>query len=192
MERPVIIGTSFGGFVAQAYATRHPDHVGGLVLICTAAKMDFAAVFAAFERLAGPEAAAVAEEYWMDPTPERRAKYREVCFPHYTLDPNPPGWAKRVILKDDVALHFNGPKNEHGRMDFRSGLALIHCPVLVMAGEQDPITPPEFSEVIKASLPEATSRLVRFDHAGHGIVTDQRDAFFAEIETFLASLPETN
>ena len=31
-----------GGFVAQSYATRHPDHIGGLILVSTAAKFDFA------------------------------------------------------------------------------------------------------------------------------------------------------
>lgn len=26
IEKPIVLGTSFGGFVAQAYATRHPGH----------------------------------------------------------------------------------------------------------------------------------------------------------------------
>ncbi|MEM8624260.1 MAG: alpha/beta hydrolase, partial [Pseudomonadota bacterium] len=60
IERPIVIGTSFGGFVSLAYATRHPDHAAGLVLISTAAKMDFQEVYRAFERLGGAEVARIA------------------------------------------------------------------------------------------------------------------------------------
>jgi proline iminopeptidase len=189
IHRPVVLGTSFGGFVAQAYAASYPDHPAGLILVSTAARMDFPAVFAAFDRLAGPEAAAVAEDYWTAPTADSRARYRDICLPHYTLQGGAPAWLDRVIFKNDVALHFNGPANEHGAMDFRAALGAVPCPVLVMAGEQDPITPPEFSESLKAALPGTTSRLVRIDRAGHGIVADQPERFFAEIEAFLAALP---
>ena len=36
--RPIIYGASFGGMVAMAYATRHPDHPAKLILITTEAK----------------------------------------------------------------------------------------------------------------------------------------------------------
>ena len=35
IEKPVFIGASDGGMVAQIYARRHPDEVGGMVLIST-------------------------------------------------------------------------------------------------------------------------------------------------------------
>lgn len=44
IESPIVIGTSFGGFVALSYATRHPGHAAGLVLISTAAKVDFPSI----------------------------------------------------------------------------------------------------------------------------------------------------
>src|SRR5437762_2594084 len=56
IERPVVLGWSFGGFVAQAYATRHPDHPGALVLQSTAARMDLDRVVDAFRRFGGDEA----------------------------------------------------------------------------------------------------------------------------------------
>src|SRR5215510_9753926 len=33
--RPIVFGNSFGGFVAQSYATRHPTHPAGLILSST-------------------------------------------------------------------------------------------------------------------------------------------------------------
>ncbi len=63
IERPIVLGTSFGGFVAQAYATRHPDHPAKLVLVSTVAKVDFPAVFEAFGHIGGPEAKRIAEAH---------------------------------------------------------------------------------------------------------------------------------
>jgi pimeloyl-ACP methyl ester carboxylesterase len=40
IEKPIVLGVSFGGMVAMAYATRHPDHPGKLILITTEAKGD--------------------------------------------------------------------------------------------------------------------------------------------------------
>ncbi len=36
--KPVVYGASFGGMVAMAYATRHPEHAGKLVLVSTSAQ----------------------------------------------------------------------------------------------------------------------------------------------------------
>jgi pimeloyl-ACP methyl ester carboxylesterase len=35
VERPIVLGVSFGGFVAQAYATRHTDHPAKLAFLVT-------------------------------------------------------------------------------------------------------------------------------------------------------------
>jgi pimeloyl-ACP methyl ester carboxylesterase len=41
---PIVLGASFGGMVALAYATRHPDHPSKLVLISTEAEGDSGAI----------------------------------------------------------------------------------------------------------------------------------------------------
>jgi pimeloyl-ACP methyl ester carboxylesterase len=142
IEKPIVYGTSFGGFVAQAYATRYPDHPRKLVLASTAAHVDFNEVFRAFERIGDAQARRIAEAYWSDPTADRREKYIEACLPLYRTRSTDPEMMKRAIVKNDVAMWFNGPRNEHGQMDFRHGLSRIKCPVLIMAGEKDPIAPP--------------------------------------------------
>jgi pimeloyl-ACP methyl ester carboxylesterase len=53
IDKPIVYGGSFGGFVAQSYATRHPDHPAKLILASTAARVDFPTIFAAFERMVG-------------------------------------------------------------------------------------------------------------------------------------------
>ena len=88
IERPIVWGHSFGGFVAQAYATRHPEHPAKLILANTAARVDFEQMFAAFERVGGPKARDLARAYWLTPTAESRAKFLETCFPLYRARPD--------------------------------------------------------------------------------------------------------
>lgn len=184
VEKPFVVGTSFGGFVAQAYATRHPGHAGGLVLISTAAKFDFEAMYAAFGRLGGAKAADAARAYWSSPTVETRMRYHEACMSLYFQTPMDPDVLNRIILKNDVALHFNGPENEQGRMDFRAALSGVDCPVMVMAGRDDPVTPLEVNEEIVASLPNDPEFHV-FDRCGHGVFGDRPEDAFAAIRTFI-------
>lgn len=187
IEKPIILGTSFGGFVAQAYATRHPGHAAKLILISTAAKFDFPAVYAAFDRVGGPRASQAARSYWSAPTPETRAPYLEICFPLYAARPQTRStdWIQRLITRNETGAWFNGPHNEQGRFDFRAALETVNCPVLVMGGEEDPITPIAFSETIAACLPPERVRFERFAGCGHGIVGDNPEAAFATIRNFI-------
>jgi proline iminopeptidase len=186
IERPIVCGLSFGGFVAQSYATRHPDHPGKLILASTAAKRDLAQVLAAFERIGGSAARDVAERFWTNPTPETRATYLRVCHPLYRAKPaDTSAAAARVIVNNDIVMHFNGPAGDHATMDFRLALAKIRCPTLVMAGDRDPITPIAFSEEIVASLPAHLVRFERFANCGHGVHGDDPERAFAVIREFI-------
>ena len=72
-------------------------------------------------------------------------------------------------------------------MDFRDALARLSCPVLVMAGRDDPVTPLSMNEEIIASLPDNAEFRV-FDNCGHGVVGDRPDEAFAAIRAFIARL----
>ena len=187
IEKPIVCGVSFGGFVAQAYATRHPGHPGKLVLVSTAAQMNFDEVFAAFGRIGGDKAREAASTYWSEPTPDRRAHYISTCFPLYNTRPGDPNVLKRAMITPDTAMHFNGPRNEHGRMDFRAALSRVACPTLVMAGDTDPITPMVFSKVIAASLPKHLVQFERFANCGHGVFGDAPEDGFRVLRDFIGA-----
>jgi pimeloyl-ACP methyl ester carboxylesterase len=51
--KPVVVGASFGGFVAQRYLARHPDHPSKVVLACTSARLDVEAISTRFTQLGG-------------------------------------------------------------------------------------------------------------------------------------------
>jgi len=185
IEKPIVYGGSFGGFVAQSYVTRHPEHPGKLILVSTSARMEYQAVFAAFERIGGKEARVLAEAHLLSPTMETRKAYLEKNFPLYRVKPSDPDDVKRAILRHEVGLKFAGPDNEWGRMDFRADLARVRCPVLILSGDRDPIAPPEFSETIAACLPQGLARLARFENCGHGVFGDDPERAFAVIREFV-------
>jgi pimeloyl-ACP methyl ester carboxylesterase len=190
IEHPIVFGASFGGFVAQSYATRHPEHPAKLILASTAARMDFPSVFDAFERLGGVEARRVAEAYWLLPSSETRKHYRDICVPLYWARPSVGNHIlSRAIIRDDVAIHFNGPANEQGRMDFRQALQTIQCPVLIMSGDLDPITPTAFSEEIACCLPRHLVRFEMFPGCGHIVEADDPERAFTVLRSFIAAGP---
>jgi pimeloyl-ACP methyl ester carboxylesterase len=59
-------------------------------------------------------------------------------------------------------------------MDLTDGLAGISAPTLVIAGAQDPATPPEHGERIAAAVPDA--RLEVLDPAAHLANVEQPEA----------------
>nr|WP_254899088.1 alpha/beta fold hydrolase [Thalassococcus arenae] len=183
--RPIVYGASFGGVVAQAYATRHPDHPGALLLGSTTARTDFEAIYAAFAAL-DPKAGEVARAYWSAPTPESRQAYFETCLPLYATRGLDPDIMARMIVKNPVAMHYNGPDNEQGRFDFRAALAQVSCPALVLSGECDPIMPPEFGRALAQALPN--SRYAEIAGAAHMIDRDRPRAFFDVVLDFVSEV----
>jgi proline iminopeptidase len=182
---PIVVGQSFGGMVAQAYATRHPDHPRALVLSSTAARMDLEASLKIFTDKGGPEAGAIAERFWNNGEPADIADYMRVCMPLYNKGPRP-GDAEgreRAIMRFEVYRHFSLPGGEIRTMDFRAALRKVSCPVLVLGGEDDPITPPALAREIAASLPNAELRL--FDHCGHGAFRDDPARVLPVIRAFV-------
>jgi proline iminopeptidase len=187
IEKPVVIGSSFGGMVAIAYATRHPDHPGKLVLDSTSARMDDDAMFAVFERLGGPEAAAAARKFWSDPSAENLGDYGRLCIPLYSrrgaeamaemID-----MQARSIVNLQVLSHF--ATNIHPTFDFSAGLPRIACPTLVLGGDDDPVCPLAGTKEIAAGIGD-NARLVTYA-GGHGMPTEQKDQFFALLADFVA------
>jgi len=187
ITRPIVYGASFGGVVAQSYATRHPDHPGALVLAATTARTDFEAMYAAFARRGGETAERIARSYWSDPTPERRKDYFDVCLPLYALTLPDPDMMRRTIIKAPVAMHYNGPRNEQGRFDFHDGLAQVPCPALVLSGAEDPVMPPPSGDRLAKALPNAEYHLI--EGAAHLIDTDKPATVQHLLREFVASVP---
>lgn len=192
ISRPIVLGQSFGGMVAQAYATRHPQHAAGIILSSTAARMDFDYSLAWFRDRSGAEAHAIASRFWNVGDDEAFADYLKACMPLYntTLPADGQAARSRSILRPEVFRHFSLPGREIRRMDFRSSLGRVSCPVLVLAGEQDPITPPHLSAEIMKALRPGLGQSHVFPACGHGPFRDSPEAVGAVIRAFIIGLAQ--
>ena len=184
--KPVVLGQSFGGFVAQRYLARHPAHPGKVILSSTSHHMGLDRKLAMFEQLGGPEARAAAAGFWRAPGAATWAAYQQVCTPLYnTRAPADPLARGRTVFNDQIL--FASAAGEQRTMQLLPGLARVQCPVLVMAGEQDPVTPLADAQEIAAAIPAPWGRLATFAHAGHGAWRDEPEAAMAVIRNFLVS-----
>ena len=187
IERPIVFGTSFGGFVALDYALRHPDHPAKLIVSSTVARINLQRTLAMFDRLGGPDVRSVAERFFAEPTAEDREEYLRVCGPYYTQRPRPPEIRARGTHRPEVGEHFW--RGEILTLDLTPHLADIRCPVLLLAGELDPIATIEDAEELAAALPPDRLRFVRFPGAGHMLAIEQPEAVLHLIRDFVREEP---
>jgi proline iminopeptidase len=80
--------------------------------------------------------------------------------------------------------HFRRSGEATG-FDFRDGLGLLRCPVMLLAGELDPIITIEDSKDLAASLPPDLTRFHTFPDAGHMLALEQPEAVLALIREFV-------
>jgi pimeloyl-ACP methyl ester carboxylesterase len=185
IDRPVVLGHSLGGIVAMVYALRYSDHPSKLVLSSTSTQPVGERSFAVFERLGGSRARDAAIAFWTQPNEDSRARYEELCIPLYTRTSPPAGLYARAVRNPAMRLVFF--EGELQQLDLLHQLAQIRCPTLIIAGEDDPITPIEDMEDIAAAMPSGLIKLQRFPNAGHGIYRDRPEAFFRLLNDFISS-----
>lgn len=161
IEKVHFAGLSLGGMTGQALAIHHPDRLASLTLMATTAHM--------------PPAQA-----WLD-----RAELVRRDGTKAILDATLPRWFSADFLAGEpaaiqrVAQEFCAMDSEGyaacceaiARMDLRDLLPGIVAPTLIIAGRQDPATPPAMSEAMRDAI--AHARLEVLDPAAHLLATQR-------------------
>ena len=187
----IVLGVSFGGFVAMSYATRHPEHPAKLILISTEAKGQsyLEQRVALFESLGGPEVGALARRRFLETGGHKDQAsveaWQRLALPLYTRKGHDPDMMARALRRPAVLQWFTRPGGEVTSFDLVPDLHRISCPTLVMGGEDDPMTPIACQVDIAAALRPDLVRFERFADCGHGVVSDQPERAFAVIRDFI-------
>lgn len=158
----VLCGASMGGMVAMEAAKQAPERIAGLALLGTDARPDTP------EMVALREAAIVLFA---------QGRAREVIAPNvaFAFHPdNAPALAgsylEFVLAAGDEQL-IRQNRAVIARPDQRPHLPRLRCPVLVMVGDADRLTPPERAEEIAALVPQA--ELVVVPRCGHMLTMER-------------------
>jgi pimeloyl-ACP methyl ester carboxylesterase len=190
---PIVLGASFGGMVALAYATRHPAHPSRLILISTEAAGGSYPErrVALFERFGGPEVGALARRRFLEqgghPDQPSVADWVRLAMPHYTRIPRDPDMARRAVSRPEVLQWFARPGGEGRSFNFLPDLHRIQCPTLVLGGEDDPMLPIESQADIAAALPPHLVRFERFADCRHACIQDAPEQTLAAIRSFITT-----
>ena len=176
VERAGYCGISLGGMIGMWLAANAPSRIAALGLVCTAAHLPPAGDWqerAARVRTAGMASiSAAVVSRWFTPA------YAEL--------------APSVVAGFRAGLEGTDPEGYAGcceaiaDMDLRPDLPAITAPALVIAGADDPATPPEYGAVIASGIDGA--RLEVIPGAAHLAAVSAADPVTAALTTHLLTV----
>jgi len=192
LVEPVVMGWSFGSFVAQSHMARHGS-AGGYVLMGTVAEPS--ALHGVTERLAAFQPEHLREQVTLswerEPTVQTPEECRQLLadqLPFHVADPEGPlvRWLvenDRIVYRPEVLRHFSAD-GEYGLADLRGTLRTFTRPVLVLSGAHDRTTPAAAAQELADAIPTAEHVVV--PAAAHMVPYEQPEAFLAALRSFLA------
>ena len=172
LERPFLLGHSFGGKVAAATVAIYPDRFAGLILVNPGGFSVFA-----------PWLPLVAD------TPGVAWLFRQDWFARRVLPRTPLG----SVFPDQANIEqFLRWRYAHRALDLdyaglRPALRHLTLPTLLVWGDDDPILPRSTVRRLLRDLPHADVRMI--SDAGHAPMKDQPEAFAEVVSAFLLRLP---
>jgi 3-oxoadipate enol-lactonase len=180
IEKAVVGGLSMGGYIALAFARRHPERLIGLILADTKAAPDDADAKANRDRLIADVKAGGA--------PTAAEALLPKLFSPTTRDRNPEviEQAQSLILHQRGAAIIAALYALRDRPDAVPGLVSVGVPTLVLVGEHDAITPRPVAEQLARGIRGA--ELVSIPNAGHLANLENPEAFNSAVISFLRKL----
>ena len=194
-----LLGQSYGGMVAQAYALTYPQFVDRLILIDSFYSGD---MWQANDDNANREMQTQYPEVWAkvmqlramgqrSSSPEHQELYESVplgLFYFYdaakaSLLPDDPSTADVyfAIAGEDADFVIGG---DIAKLDFRSDLRKLTMPMLIMAGRYDRISQPEWSVKFQTYAPQA--EFLMMEQSGHFPWIEEPEKTLAVLRNFLS------
>jgi pimeloyl-ACP methyl ester carboxylesterase len=176
LEAFVLGGFSYGGWVAMEIVHAHAGRVAGLLLVSTGAQPDTAK-----EAAMRPAQAAEIRAHGV-----KLDGYAERILTRETLARRPDVWSALRASMAAVSAEGRARAVEAmaGRPDFRKVLPEVSVPALVIAGAEDPITPPALAKEMHRLIPGCFMQIV--EGASHGVTLEAPGIVTQSILNWLA------
>ncbi len=151
LDQVAYAGVSLGGMVGMWLAVNAPARISRLALCCTAAYLPPASLWEQRAATARADGMSVLVDQviarWFTPAWAQRNPGPVAAVAAMLAGTNPEGYAG---CAEAIAV-----------MDQRDAIAAITAPTLVIAGAEDPATPPAMSALLARAIPGATLAVVR-------------------------------
>lgn len=175
IQRAHLVTVAGGATVAADFLISHRDRVVSAVLACSLIS------FQDPRLLAARKAAAPA------PSPEgKRPTPAERELSRVYRDTNPEGTQRWIDIQQRAQSAGLAPTAQTNEVTLEA-IAATGVPLLLIAGEYDPLLTPAMLDVVAARLPNAEPHLIR--NAGHQAHWEQPEAFNALVLDFLRRHP---
>lgn len=178
-ERFALAGLSMGGYVSLEILRQAPDRVEALALLDTSARPDTPGQTEARLALIELARAGRFDEVWHTLLPK-------IVHPDRTEDPE----IRSTVRQMAHAVGPGGFERQEraiiGRPDSRDDLPGISCPVLILCGRDDALTPPHLHEELADGIPGA--RLRQIDRCGHLSTLERPEAVTRAMRGWLEAL----
>ena len=190
-----LLGSSYGGMVAQGYAIKYPQRLSNLVLCATAPSHRFLDdAKRIVEERGTPEQQEVCRRLWAGSfeSLEQLQEYYLAMGPMYSVTHDDEkaveSWSRGTRNFEQLNFGFSDFLRV---FDYTEQLSSILCPTLVLAGAQDWICPPNHSHEIAERIPRAHLKV--FAKSAHNIAGDEPEEFLAAVRGFLtySQAPDT-
>lgn len=182
--RAVVGGLSMGGYVAMAFARRHPGRLAGLILADTRAEPDDAA-----GKKGRDEMIALAESKGTAGVVEKMLP-KLLAEATHAGRPEVVGVVKRIAERQPAKAVVYALEALRDRPDAGPGLGNVAVPTLVLVGEHDAVTPLTMAKAIAARV--YGSEVVTVPGAGHLSNLENPEAFTAAVRAFVAEVKPGN
>jgi proline iminopeptidase len=189
LEKWSVLGHSFGGMVASAYASVHPEVIDRIVLSSSGGiDLDLLDYFRASLNSKLTTAQREAIEYWaarMDGEEGHYARLQraKILAHAYVLDTlYYPVIAERLTQINPDVNQLMWDNLRRSNFDCREQLQDVTIPVLIIQGKQDLVRPQTAEDAGKAFR---NSRIVYMDHCIHYGWLDNPEVYFNEVINFL-------
>ncbi|MBS3819700.1 alpha/beta hydrolase [bacterium] len=207
IEEWVVLGYSYGGFLAQLYTASHPENAAGLVLLGSSTGMHVdTGESRQHQYISDREEERLKEiRKEMKELSEKkdlsRKEYIQILLYNKFLNGD---WKRQHFIKptqerlSQIALYewdhdknFNSIMSESmGNVDLKGAFEKCPVPTLILEGKYDLTWGEKKREVLKNNHPNA--RMIVFEKAGHGIYKEQPEKFFSVLKDFIKDLPEVS
>ncbi len=207
IEKWVVMGYSYGGFLAQFYTVNYPDYLAGLILLgakpgmwANTGKSREQDYIAEEERQRMREIPKQLDQLKKEKKLSNR-EYTQILLYNNTLNgdwkrqhffkPSRERMALSALYEWDSDENFNRIMNSSlSQIDLSGAFTGNPIPTLILEGEYDLTWGTEKTDLLEKNHPEA--QIKYFKNAGHNIFDEATDEFFNVLKDFINNLPDVN